>query len=244
MNSDGRIALKAEDLQLVRGRREVFRIDQFTLAEGEVWALVGPNGVGKTSLLLTLALLQRPTKGSLEVNGMPVTPKDTLALRRQMAVVFQEPLLMDTTVLKNVTTGLRIRGVPREAARERALEWLTRLGIGHLAPRSALHLSGGEAQRVNLARALALEPKILFLDEPFSALDYPTRNDLLDELSAILKETGIATLFVTHDYTEIPRLAERAAVMFGGRLAKQGSIREILGEVTVPARIPAPWETA
>ncbi|MDI6871409.1 MAG: ATP-binding cassette domain-containing protein [Bacillota bacterium] len=243
MNRGDRPALRAEDLQLVRGQREIFQVDQFALTEGEVLALVGPNGAGKTSLLLTLALLHRPTRGYLQVNGTPVTPQNTLALRRQMAVVFQEPLLMDTTVLRNVTTGLRIRGVPREAARRRAQEWLDRLGIGHLAPRSALHLSGGEAQRVNLARALALEPKILFLDEPFSALDYPTRNGLLDELSAILKETRITTLFVTHDYTEIPRLAEQVAVMFAGRVTKRGTVKDILGDIALPGRIPAPWET-
>ncbi|MGE5553023.1 MAG: energy-coupling factor ABC transporter ATP-binding protein [Betaproteobacteria bacterium] len=242
MTNPARLALWAEDLQLAKGRREIFQIDQFALTEGEVLALVGPNGAGKTSLLLTLALLLRPTRGRLEVNGTPVTPRNTLALRRQMAVVFQESLLMDTTVLNNVTTGLRIRGVPRETARKRAQKWLDRLGIGHLALRSALHLSGGEAQRVNLARALALEPKILFLDEPFSALDYPTRNDLLDELGSILKETRLTTLFVTHDYTEIPRLAGRVAVMCGGRLVRRGTVREILGDIPQPGRIPAPWE--
>lgn len=243
MKPDERIVLKAENLQLVRGRREIFQVDRFTLGEGEVLALVGPNGAGKTSLLLTLALVHRPTRGYLEVNGTPVTPKDTLQLRRRMAVVFQEPLLMDTTVLQNVTTGLRIRGVPRELAHRRAEGWLARLGIAPLGPRSALHLSGGEAQRVNLARAFALEPQILFLDEPFSALDYPTRNDLLEEISGILKETRIATLFVTHDYTEIPRLTGQMAVMAGGRLLRRGTVDEILGEIVVPQRLRAPWET-
>jgi tungstate transport system ATP-binding protein len=243
MTDPARPALQADDLRLVKGRREIFRVGRFALREGEVRALVGPNGAGKSSLLLTLALLLRPTEGRLQVNGTPVTPRNTLALRRRMAVVFQESLLMDTTVFKNVTTGLRIRGVPRAEAHERAEKWLFRLGIGHLASRSALHLSGGEAQRVNLARALALEPKLLFLDEPFSALDYPTRNDLLDELGGILTETGITTLFVTHDYTEIPRLAGRMAVMVAGRLTKEGLVREILGDLPLPGRFRAPWET-
>lgn len=237
-------ALEAHDLQLVRGRREIFQLDRFALNPGEVLALVGPNGAGKTSLLLTLALLHRPTRGSVAVHGTPVTPSNTLELRRRIAVVFQDSLLMDTTVLNNVTTGLRIRGVSQKEARERAQAWLERLGIAHLGPRSALHLSGGEAQRVNLARALALEPELLFMDEAFSALDYPTRQDLLEEIGSILRETQLTTLFVTHDYTEIPRLANRVAVMKDGRLVREGTVREILGEIELPRKIAAPWETA
>lgn len=242
MRSGETNALTAEELLLVRDRKRIFYIEQFALREGEVVALVGPNGAGKTSLLLTLALLQKPTEGKIRLNGTPVNGRNALHLRRQMAVVFQEPLLMDTTVLGNVMTGLRIRGVPKDEARRRAEEWLERLGISHLAQRSALRLSGGEAQRVNLARAFALEPRILFMDEPFSSLDYPTRTALLEEIGAILKETRITTLFVTHDYTEIPFLAQRVAVMLNGRLIKTGTVSEVLGTESIPKRIKAPWE--
>lgn len=241
MNQGEHYALKAEGLRLVKRRQEIFRIDHFVLKRGEVLALVGPNGAGKTSLLLTLALLQRPVEGRIEIDGTVVTTKNTLQLRRRMAVVFQEPLLMNTTVLGNVTTGLRIRGMAAGPARKRAEEWLDRLGIAHLRDRSALHLSGGEAQRVNLARALALQPAILFLDEPFTGLDYPTRHDLLEDLGAILRETGITTLFVTHDYAEIPFLAQRVAVMAHGRLLRSGSVQEVLGEIPRLPRFSAPW---
>jgi len=235
-------ALLAEQLQLVKDRKQIFYIDRFALREGEVVALVGPNGAGKTSLLLTLALLQKPTGGRIQFNGIPASPRNLLSLRRQMAVVFQEPLLMDTTVLGNVIAGLRIRGVPAGEARRRAGEWLERLGISHLMKRSALRLSGGEAQRVNLARAFALQPRVLFMDEPFASLDYPTRNALLEEIGAILRETKITTLFVTHDYTEIPALARRVAVMLNGRLIKSGTVAEVLGIEAIPRRIAAPWE--
>lgn len=244
MTDAPRLALRVEDLRLLKERREIFQVDQLLLHAGEVLALVGPNGAGKSSLLLTLALLHRPTSGLLEVDGIPVTPRNTLELRRQMAVVFQESLLMDASVRENVTTGLKIRGAAPAAAKEQAERWLERLGIAHLSSRSALRLSGGEAQRVSLARALALEPRILFLDEAFSALDYPTRQDLLDEMSAILRETHITTLFVTHDYTEIPRLADRVAVMHTGRLVRCGRVREIMGDINLPGRVPAPWEIA
>ena len=150
--------LEAKNLRLVLDKREVFNVARFALGAGEVVALVGPNGAGKTSLLLTLALLQRPSDGSVRFNGSLSRRENTLELRRQMAVVFQEPLLMEDTVLGNVLTGLRIRGVTAPTARQRAEEWLERLGIARLRDRSALKLSGGEAQRVNLARAFALHP--------------------------------------------------------------------------------------
>ncbi len=237
--------LEAKDLCLVLEKREIFNVARFTLRAGEVLALVGPNGAGKTSLLLTLALLQPLTKGSIFFQGTCSCRENILKLRRQMAVVFQEPLLMDTTVLGNVLAGLRIRGIPAPAARQRAGEWLERLGIAHLRNRSALRLSGGESQRVNLARAFALNPRLLFLDEPFSALDYSTRLPLLIEIGAILRETRIATLFITHDYTEIPFLADTMTVMVGGRIIKSGTVAEILGEdAAVPRRIPPPWEDA
>lgn len=241
MNAD-RTVLSARNLALIKGNKEIIDIDRFSLYDGEVVALVGPNGAGKTSLLLTLALLQQPTRGELSYFGRPLKRKEILSLRRQMAVVFQEPLLMDTTVIGNLLTGLKIRGIAGKEALSRSEEWLERLGILPLAHQPALHLSGGEAQRVNLARAFALQPRLLFMDEPFSALDYPTRNQLLDDISIILKETGITTLLVTHDLSEIPALAGRVAVLLGGRIIQNGSVAEVLGAAAPPPRIMAPWE--
>jgi tungstate transport system ATP-binding protein len=144
-----------------------------------------------------------------------------------MAVVFQEPLLLNTTVYENVATGLKLRGVPRQEIKKRVDRWLELLGIAHLAGRRSHQLSGGEAQRVSLARAFALEPNVLFLDEPFSALDFPTRLSLLNELDRLLKDTGIAAIFVTHDFSEVPYLTDRVAVLKNGRLVKTGTFEEI-----------------
>jgi tungstate transport system ATP-binding protein len=234
--------LEAENLRLDKSSREIFNVEGLTLDQHEVLALVGPNGAGKTSLLLTLALLQNPSAGVIRFAGRPVRKPDVLALRRRMAVVFQDALLLDTSVQGNILTALRIRGVPRREATARAEKWLDQFGIGPLARRKARTLSGGEAQRASLARAFALEPEILFLDEPFAALDYPTRNTLLNDMGRILKDMRITTLFVTHDYTEIPPLAQRVAVLFGGRIVKCGAVNEVFGEEFLHRKSWAPWE--
>ncbi len=225
--------IEVRDLLLMRGRRRILDIPHFVLPRGQVTALVGPNGAGKTSLMLVLAALERPSAGTVWYDGVPVCRRNSLALRRRVAVVFQEPLLLDTTVLGNVLTGLRLRGVPRREALRRAKAWLARLGIDHLADRSVRHLSGGEARRVSLARAFALAPEVLFLDEPFAALDYPTRCTLWPELGGLLRETGVTTLFITHDYREIPGLAHRVAVMEGGRVVQVGPPEDVLSRSPV-----------
>ncbi|MDY0039040.1 MAG: ATP-binding cassette domain-containing protein, partial [Desulforhabdus sp.] len=158
--------LHTENLRLSLGGREIFHVNDLTIHKGEVLALVGPNGAGKSSLLLTLALLQTPTEGMIRIDGEAADNGNALRLRRKMAVVFQEPLLLDLTVRQNIMAGLKIRGAPHRDAVERVRQWLDRFGISHLASRPARVLSGGEAQRTSLARAFALEPEVLFLDEP------------------------------------------------------------------------------
>jgi hypothetical protein len=121
--------------------------------------------------------------------------KKPIDYRRRMAMVFQEPLLLNTTVYHNAASGMKLRGFKADAIHDRVNEWLQRLGIAHLAERQAVNLSGGESQRVSLARALVLEPEVLFLDEPFSALDVPTRAALTAKLARILRGTRITSVF-------------------------------------------------
>ena len=235
-------SLVAENLSLIRSGREIFQVDRLALHKGEVLAMVGPNGAGKTSLLLTLALLQAPTAGNIFFDGVIAGNGNVLSLRRRMAIVFQDALLLDTTVFRNLMIPLRIRGVPKDEAAERAKKWLSLLRIDHLAGRKARHLSGGEAQRASLARAFALEPEFLFLDEPLGSLDYPTRKALLGELRQILKDMNMTTLFVTHDFTEIPYLASMVAVLYEGRMVKYGTIRQVFGEELLESKAWTPWE--
>jgi tungstate transport system ATP-binding protein len=176
--------------------------------------------------LRVFGLLEQPSRGEVLFDGDPVGG-ERLKYRRRMAVVFQEPLLLDMSVEGNVQTGLSLRGVTGREQKRRSDEWLERFGIAHLRGRSSRSLSGGEAQRTSLARAMVLEPEVLLLDEPFSSLDAPTRESLIDDLDAVLTERQVATVFVTHDRSEALRMGDRIAVLIGGRLRQVGSPNEV-----------------
>jgi tungstate transport system ATP-binding protein len=202
-------------------------VPDLEIRPGEVLALLGPNGSGKSTLIHALALLHRPSAGTLSFKGETVTRRsDHTALRRRMGVVFQEPYLMNTTVARNVASGLAFRsagGIEKKVAAA-----LDLFRIPHLAERSARKLSGGEAARVSLARAFVLEPEVMMLDEPFSSLDPPTRNTLLEEVEQIIRRTHVTTVMATHDASEALRLADRIAVMREGSLVQIGPPSEIM----------------
>jgi molybdopterin-binding protein len=223
-----RAKLSLRHVRVRRGGAEIVNLPHLDVLEGEVLVIIGPNGAGKSILLETLALLQRPSDGQVLFEGGAVDGRE-LALRRRMAVVFQDPLLLRRSVTDNVAMGLRLRGAARSVRRERVAHWMRRFGIAHLERRSASTLSGGEAQRTSLARAFALEPEVLLLDEPFSALDQPTREELLDDLSAALRETGVTTVFVTHDRDEAMRLGGRLVVLMNGQIRQLGPMAEVFG---------------
>lgn len=143
-------------------------------------------------------------------------------------MVFQESLLLNTTVFDNVAKGLIIRGMQRAEIKARVMENLDRFRISHLGDRSARTLSGGEAQRASLARAFALRPEILFLDEPFAALDPPSREALIEDLEGILRQTETTTIFATHDRLEALQLSDRIAVMDRGKILQIGSPEEVM----------------
>lgn len=215
--------VEIRDLLVKRGEHPALQLDHLAIQNGEALAVVGPNGAGKSTLLLTLARLLKPERGEIRFNGQQASAESDTAYRRRVALVMQDPLLFDASVFENVASGLRFRGIARGKIRHKVPLWLERLDVRHLAQRRAGELSGGEAQRVSLARALVLEPQLLLLDEPFSALDPPTRGRLLDDLGALLKETATTTIFVTHDLPEASQLASRMAVIIGNRLRQVGS---------------------
>lgn len=219
--------LAAKNIKVVRANRTILQVPSVELTEGEVLALVGHNGAGKTTLLQVMALVLEPTEGTVYFRGQEVNRHNALETRRKMAAVLQQPLLLNTTVYKNVAVGLHIRKIPKKTIEKLVQPWLERLGIAHLAKESVRGLSGGEAQRVSLARALVLEPQVLFLDEPFSALDTPTREELLKEIGTILKENNMTAVFVTHNYQEIPELADRVIELKNGVVLRTFASSEI-----------------
>jgi tungstate transport system ATP-binding protein len=227
--SQGNLLLEARDLQVRRGGAEVLSISSFTLHENETVALIGPNGAGKSSLMLSLAGLIEPASGRILFRNEPVlSGSATTGYRRRIAMVFQEPLLFDTTVFGNVASGLKLRGLSRNEIRKRVDACLQRFRIAHLAERSARKLSGGEAQRTSLARAFATQPEMVLLDEPFVALDPPTRQALTDDLEQILRESGTAAIISTHDQAEALRLADRMMVMNGGKIVQTGPPSDVM----------------
>jgi tungstate transport system ATP-binding protein len=221
--------LAADRLRVERGGTTVLDVPSLTVFGGETLAVIGPNGAGKSTLLLALATILAPSAGAVLFRGSPVGAGEAaLPYRRRVAVAFQEPLLFDGTVAWNAAEGLRLRKVPAAAAARRAGKMLERLKVAHLAGRSARTLSGGEAQRVSLARAFAVDPEVVFLDEPFSALDPGSREGIVDDFETALRESGTTAVFVTHDRTEALRLGDRIAVMVGGRVAQVGTPDEVM----------------
>lgn len=218
--------LQLRDVLVEAGGRAILDVPSLDARPSQVLAVVGPNGAGKSTLLRVFGLLEQPSRGEVLFDGDPVGG-ERLKYRRRMAVVFQEPLLLDMSVEGNVQTGLSLRGVTGREQKRRSDEWLERFGIAHLRGRSSRSLSGGEAQRTSLARAMVLEPEVLLLDEPFSSLDAPTRESLIDDLDAVLTERQVATVFVTHDRSEALRMGDRIAVLIGGRLRQVGSPNEV-----------------
>jgi tungstate transport system ATP-binding protein len=219
--------IEIEDLQIKRNERVALEVEALSIPRGETLTVVGPNGAGKSTLLLALAHLIRPARGEICFGGVPLREWNELEYRRKIAFVFQSPLLMDMTVEQNVSLGLKFRGLAREETRARAREWMSRLGIESLSKRRAGQLSGGEAQRVSLARAFVLDPELLLLDEPFAALDAPTHASLLDQLSSLLAEDHRTAVFVTHNLKEAAQVGQRVAVIVKGRLKQVGTPRQV-----------------
>jgi len=214
-------------------RRGGFRLAlDFSVASGEVLGVLGPNGAGKTTLLRTLAGLGALSRGRIELAGTvlddPGRQLFVQAERRPVGLVFQNyRLFPHLSVRDNVAFAARAGGTGRLVARRQANGWLERLGLAELAGRKPAQLSGGQAQRVALARTLAAEPALLLLDEPLAALDARTRLEVRAELRRHLGSFGGPSLVVTHDPLEAMVLTDRLLVIEDGRVVQQGTPAEV-----------------
>jgi sulfate transport system ATP-binding protein len=200
-----------------------------TVPDGSLTALLGPSGSGKSTLLRIIAGLEEPDSGTVLIGGEDATAKP--AQKRGVGFVFQHyAAFKHMTVFENVAFGLKIRRWQRPQLRERVDELLRLVQIDGLADRYPSQLSGGQRQRMALARALAVEPKVLLLDEPFGALDAKVRKDLRAWLRRLHEEVHVTTVFVTHDQEEAMDIAEQLVVMNEGRIEQAGSAPQLYEE--------------
>jgi osmoprotectant transport system ATP-binding protein len=198
--------------------------------EGECLAIIGRSGSGKTTALKLVNALLRPTAGTVRVGGRPTTDWDPIRLRRATGWVIQEiGLFPHLTVGENVGIVPELEGWEAPRRRARVAEMLELVGLpgAEFAARRPHQLSGGQRQRVGVARALAADPPLLLLDEPFGALDPVTRWELQAEFRTVRSRLGKTALFVTHDLREAARVADRIALLAGGRLVFAGTLREL-----------------
>lgn len=207
----------------------------FSVKEGEFFVIMGLSGSGKSTLIRCLNLLNRPTAGEILIDGENIVKYDKKALRefrqKKVAMVFQNfGLFTHRTVLGNVEYGLEIRNIDKDKRQEIAMEALQNVGLKGWEDKKPTELSGGMQQRVGLARALANDPDILLMDEPFSALDPLIRRDMQIELLELQSRLKKTIIFITHDINEAFRLGDRVAVMKDGEIVQEGTPEDILNE--------------
>jgi molybdate transport system ATP-binding protein len=234
----------AARLRLTRG---AFTLDlDLAVTAGRTLALLGPNGAGKSTVLALLAGTIDLDSGSIEV-GERVLDDDSTHIEtehRRVGVMFQDYLLFPhLSVLENVAFGPRSAGMPPATARGAAREWLDRLGIADLASQRPPQLSGGQAQRVALGRALAANPELLLLDEPLAALDVEIREEVRAELGRHIREWGGPTIVVTHLFDDVVALADDVVVIERGRATQRATVRQLVQAPVTPyvSRLVANW---
>lgn len=221
--------LRIENFVYSTKEKFLLEVDCLNIAQGETFVVIGPNGAGKTTLLLFLAGLLKTSQGTIFFKNVKLTDKSAFfEYRRKIAIVFQEPLLFNCSVFGNVASGLIFRGLNKKIVNEKVLHYLELFKISHLKDRNAKKISGGEAKRVSLARAFAVEPEILFLDEPFSSLDSHIKESIISDLENIINDTNITTIFATHDKEDAIRFSDKIVILKDGKIVQIGKPDDII----------------
>ncbi len=213
------------------GNVEALRDINLTIQDGEIFGIIGLSGAGKSTLVRCINLLERPTSGSVIIDGQDITllPRpELLKMRRSISMIFQGfNLLEQRSVLRNVTFPLEISGVTGQSAREKAMELLKVVGLEEKAAAYPAQLSGGQKQRVAIARALASDPRYLLCDEATSALDPNTTRSILELLRSINEKMGVTIIVITHEMKVIDQICDRVAVIDQSRIAESGRVSDV-----------------
>jgi len=227
--SDAFVSL--QNLSLAYGDTVVVPDLDLNIRKGELISLLGPSGCGKTTTMRAIAGLMTPQSGTILIDGVDMTR--TPANKRGIGLVFQSyALFPHLTAFENVAFGLRLKKLPNPEIKTKVEQGLQTVGLLHLADRKPAEMSGGQQQRLSLARSLAMQPKVLLLDEPLSNLDARLRLEMRTELQRLQRETGITMIFVTHDQTEALALADRIVLMKDGVVEQLGTADELYNSPT------------
>jgi len=229
-----KLIFKVRNLKKVYNDKIVIDVDNLNFQEGKIYAIVGPNGSGKTTLLNILNLLEKPDEGQIFFYDQEITNKsnsDTLEIRRRMTLVNQDPFLFHSTVYDNIAYGLKIRSIPSKVQKSRIRSALNIVGLSGFKDRKANQLSGGEAQRVVIARALVIEPEVLFLDELTANIDQKHIDVVERIIKKIKKEIKTTVIFTTHDLSQAYRLADEVISLLDGKIIKQVPENLLRGEI-------------
>ena len=226
--------IKIRNIKKIYNNKTVLDVDCLDFQEGKIYAIVGPNGSGKTTLLNILNLLDNPDEGQISFYDQEISNKsneDTLKIRRRMTLVNQNPFLFHSTVYDNIAYGLKIRSFSSTEQRIRIKKALNMVGLPGFEKRKVNQLSGGEAQRVVIARALVIEPEVLFLDEPTANIDQRHIDVVERIIKKINKETKTTVIFTTHDLSQAYRLADEVLSLLEGKVIKQVQENIFRGEI-------------
>jgi len=225
--------MRVQDIGKSFGNREVLKNINLTINKGEIFALMGPSGVGKTTLFRIMNLLEKPSEGWLFFRGIELTGctvREKISARRSMSLIFQTPCVLNTTVFNNVAYGLVIRKVDKKTIREKVMNALSTVGLEGKERQKARTLSGGEAQRMAFARAIVYDPDILLLDEPTSNLDPANVAKIEEIIMRIRSERGTTIVFATHNMYQVKRIADRVGILLSGELIEVNSKDKIFAE--------------
>ena len=221
--------IKVVDLSHRYGERRVLENVTLSIAKGEVFALIGPTGVGKTTLLRLIDLLEIPSSGEIYFDGrcIPESGKQRVEIRRRMAFVLQKPQVFNLSVYDNIACGLRWRGEKKDRIAEKVDRILETVDLRGYKNRNARTLSGGEAQRLALARAAVVEPEVLLLDEPTANLDPISTEKIEQFISYLIRQRNTTIIMATHDMSQGQHLADKIGVLLNGRIVQIGDAREV-----------------